>query len=573
MADAATVSGGRFWGGSVYEPLYRGRVEPVSVHRSLGVADPVRRLPRLKEDEVYRFDVEKARRVEKFVENLVIWEGEWAGRKMHLLPWQRRILWDLFGWVRRDNGLRRFRWAYIEVPRKNGKSTFSAPIAAYLLMADGESGAQVYSAAGDRSQASIVFKSTLNMLMAQPTLRQRIRPIDSDRTIIYPKTNSVYMALSRIAENKHGTNPSGVIYDELHVVKDRSLFQALVSGMGARRQPLFLMLTTAGHDRTSICWEQHEYSRMVLTGEIDDPTWYPVIYGADANGDWTSEKQWAKANPSYGVIVKRDHLAGQVQKAVDVPSEQNEVKRLHLNIWTQSAVKWLDLGRWDQCLEVPTDPEAWPPEGSVCWAGLDLSSTIDLTSMCVCWRDDEQRIYRLRWKHWVPSEGIAERSRRDVAPYEAWARDGWIVQTPGARVDYQFVRAEINWLANRYDLQEVAYDPYNAATLAQELDEQDGITMVQIRQGYKSLNEPSKELEALVLTNKLRHNGDPVARWAAGNVAVTRDPTGSIKPSKAPGDSTGRIDPIAAAVMAIGRAMLHKAPEASIYETQDLIVM
>lgn len=562
-------SDARFWGSAVYKPLYTGLEVQASPHRDLGLPDPVRKLPRLREDDHYRFDWRLARRAETFVESLRLWEGEWAGQPLRLQPWQRRIIWDLFGWVRRDNGLRRFRTVYIEIPRKNGKSTFSAPIAAYMLMADLEPGAQVFSAAGSREQAAIVFKSTMTMLRAQPSLMKRIRLVPSERALYYPKTNSVYTALSSIAENKHGTNPHCVIYDELHIVKDRALYQALASGMGARRQPLFLMLTTAGFDRTSMCWEQHEYARAVLAGEIQNPEYYPVIYAADPNGDWTTERQWAKANPNYELTVKRDYLESRVRVALEQPSEQNEVKRLQLNIWTQTQERWLDVERWDQCLEEPAAPDNWPEPGTECWGGLDLSSHIDLTSLCLVWKEGD--LYRLRWRHYIPAEGLVERCKRDKAPYDAWIRDGWLRTTVGERLDLEALRIELRQLAKTYKLIELAYDPWAATHLVQQLEAEDGITPVEIRQGFRSMTAPTKELEALIMGKGVRHNGDPVARWAVSNVTVITNVNADIRPVKTSKQSTGRVDPVVAAVMAIGRAMLVDNTK-SVYESYEKMV-
>lgn len=514
----------------------------------------------LVETDRWRFDEHKADRICRWMESLKLWEGEWAGHRMTLLPWQRRTVRDIFGWVDRKTGLRRFRYVYIEVPRKNGKTTFNAPIAAYCMMADNEPGAQVYSAAGDKEQASIIFKSCHNMLQAQSTLWKKIRPIESERTIIYPKKNSVFTALSRIADAKHGTNPHCVIYDELHVVKDKGLYRALDSGMGARRQPLMIMLTTAGYDRTTLCWEMHEYARKILCDELDDDRWYPVIYAADEADDWTDEATWAKANPSWEVTINPEHMRQSCKMAVNQPSEQNEFKRLRLNIWTNQSERWLDMDRWDICKSEPTEPL----DGRTCYGGLDLSSTIDLSSLALVF-PNEDGTYDVIWRTWTPEATIAERARRDSVEYDAWVRQGWLSTTPGERLDYRYIRDDIKALAEKYNIEEIAYDPWGASHLASELEEEDGITMVQCRQGFISLSTPAKELEALVQTGNLHHQGDPVARWCANNIAIVRDDADNIKPTKS--KSSGRIDCIAALVTAMSRAMAYReAPKRSVYE-------
>lgn len=496
------------------------------------------------------------------MESLRLWEGEWAGQKLQLMHWQRHVIRDIFGWVDRQTGYRRFRYVFVFVPRKNGKTTFNAPIASYMMMADGEPGAQVYSAAGDKPQASILFKSTVNMLQAQPSLWKKLRPIESEFTLIYPKKHSSFTALSRIADAKLGTNPHFVVYDELLVAKNRELYTALDTGMVSRRQPMIMMLTTAGFDRNTFCWEQYDYAKRVLNGSVQNDRWYPVIYEAEEDADWTSEEVWAAANPSWGVTINREYMQQACQKAIDTPSSQPDFKRFHLNIWTNQVNRWLDIARWDECKAEPTEPL----EGRMCYGGLDLSSTIDLSSFCLVFPNDDAT-YDVIWRTWTPGDTIAERSRRDSVDYDAWVRAGWLRTTPGERLDYRYIRDEIKALASQYDIAEIAYDPWGAAHLASELEEEDGITMVQCRQGFVTLSAPSKEVEAQVQTRGLHHSGDPVARWCANNVAVVSDDAGNIKPTKS--KSTGRIDCIAALITAMSRAMAYREPKKhSVYETR-----
>lgn len=514
----------------------------------------------LKETKRWRFDEEKADRVCRWMEGLRLWEGEWAGRKLELMAWQRRTIRDIFGWVDRNTGVRRFRYVLIVVPRKNGKTTFNAPIASYMLMADGEPGAQVYAAAGDLPQANIVFNSTLNMLEAQPSLWKMLQPIKSSNTVIYPKKHSSFRAISKIADAQLGKNPHFVVYDELLVAKSRDLFVALEGGMAARRQPMMMMLTTAGLDRSTLCWEQYDYGKKILAGKITNDRWYPVIYEAEEGSDWTSVDVWKAANPSWGVTINQEYMEQACQKAIDTPSNQADFKRFHLNIWTNSSERWLDMSRWDACQSEPSEPL----EGRACYGGLDLSSTIDLSSLCLIF-PNEDGTYDVIWRTWTPAATMAERARHDSVDYDEWARAGWLSTTPGERLDYRYIRAEIKALAEKYQLIELAYDPWGAAHLASELSEEDGITMVQCRQGFITLSSPSKEAEALVMTGGLHHNGDPVARWCANNVAVVSDDAGNIKPTKS--RSSGRIDCIVALVTALSRAMMKSGmPKRSVYE-------
>lgn len=535
----------------------------------------------------YWYDAAAADRVCRFLENLYTWEGEWGAKRLQLMPWQRRIVRDVFGWKRQD-GTRRYRRVYIEIPRKNGKTTLGAPIAAYLMLADGEPGAQVYTAACNLQQACYLFNSAKNMLLAQPTLRRLVRIVDSEKTIYHPGSNSHLMALSKISESKHGSNPHAVTYDELHTVRDRGLYNALTSGMGARRQPLLWITTTAGYDRASLCWELHQYAKALLTGEMDDPEFYPVVFGADDGDDWTDERTWARANPSYGTLIYRSAYETRVREGLGQPSVQAEIERYNLNRWTGVQKAWLDLGDWDACIEPDLDTRApaqvtdavdtwmrnWPAPGATCWAGLDLSSTLDLTAAAFVFPDvNDERVVHVRWRLWLPGEDIKRRQEQDSAPYVSWVRQGWLCSTDGPCIDHDAIRRDMQFVASRYRLVECAYDPWNAHQLSRQLEDIDGITMVVARQGYETMNKPSKSLEARLKSRTLLHDGNPVARWCAGNAMVRTDDNGNIQPSKR--RSTGRIDALAAAVIALWRAEtgLAAVSKTSVYEDRGLIML
>jgi phage terminase large subunit-like protein len=497
----------------------------------------------------YWFDEKDADGAVAFVEsNLRHWEGEWEGQPFHLLDWQRQVIRDLFGWKRSD-GIRRYRFAYIEVPKGNGKSPLGAAIALLLLFWDGEPGAQVYSAAGDKGQAGIVFRDAANMVEQSDDLA--VASITLKNRIVYPAQRAFYEVLSADAPTKHGLRPHGIVFDELHVQPNRDLFDTLRRGMKKRRQPLFVSITTAGlFDEDSLCWNEHCYAKAVLEGEIRDDAYYAVIYAADPEDDWTSDETLAKANPSLGVTVKLQDLRDDCQRALNNPVEQANFKQLHLNVWGQAAQGGIDLYAWRRCIAEPTiDP------GAVCFGGLDLSSKLDLTAFVLLFPHDDGSYSVLR-RFWIPQENLEDRKRRDVFDYPRYVADGLITATPGNIVDQEAIRAEIVALSQQYSIQEIGFDSWNATWISSKLQDEDGIAVVEMRQGFRTLSEPSKGLVGLVKDGKLRHGRDPVLTWCAGNTVFRRDPNDNWAPVK---DKKGRkrIDGIVALIMALGRAQLH----------------
>lgn len=484
--------------------------------------------------------------IEKYCRHV---EGEWAGRPFILEPWQRAYVRTLFGWKRAD-GTRRFRASYLEVPRKNGKSTLLAALGLYLLFADREPGAQIYSAAADREQASIVFALARNMVAQAPALSERAEVFK--KAIVNPRQASSYKALSADAFTKHGFNTHGVLFDELHTQPSRDLWDVLQTSMGARRQPLMLMITTAGHDRRSLCWEQHEFAEKVALGVADGDaadSFLPAIFAAGQDDDWTAPATWAKANPSLGATVKLEYIAQECARAKEVPAYENTFRQLHLNQWTEQAVRWMPLATWDAC-GAPVDVGL---DGYPCYAGLDLSSTTDLTALVLVFPSDDGT-FDIVPRFWIPEEGVRVRSRRDRVPYDAWVRAGLVQQTPGAVVDYSFVLKQLEQDAERYDLREVAVDRWNATKIMAELDDR-RITCVPFGQGFASMSAPTKELMNLALQRRLRHAGNPVLRWNVANIVVRKDAAGNFKPDKE--KSTEKIDGAVAMVMAIDRALRH----------------
>tara|TARA_R110002020_G_scaffold273792_1_gene488953 strand:+ start:470 stop:2041 length:1572 start_codon:yes stop_codon:yes gene_type:complete len=466
-------------------------------------------------------------------------KGEKAGLPFELDHWQENIVATLFGW-KLDNGYRRFRTSYIEIPRKNGKSTLCAGLALYMLISDGEAGAEVFSAAAEREQASIVFDIAAEMVAADQLLREHTTTFR--KSII--KGSSSYKVLSADAYTKHGLNASAIIFDELHAQPNRDLWDVLSTSTGARTQPLTIAITTAGYDRNSICYQLHDYAKKVRSGIIKDNTFLPVIYAADEKDDFKLPETWAKANPALGVSIRTDYLEREAFKASEMPSYENTFRRLHLNQWTEQAVRWLPMDRWDEA-------NTWAEFGSrSCWGGLDLASTTDIAALVLVCPDDDGGYDVMAW-HWIPEENARKRSKRDRVDYETWIKQGFINATEGDVIDFAAIREDILKICELYNVQDIAVDRWNSHQLVQEL-EGEGVSVALFGQGYRSMSSPSKTLETLVMGRNLHHNGNPVLRWMASNCAIESDPAGNIKPSKK--KSTEKIDSIVALVMGLARA-------------------
>lgn len=492
-------------------------------------------------------------------------KGPLAGRPFLLEPWQRKIILELFGTRDKRTGMRRYRRAYLELPRGSGKTSMAAGIALFLLVADNEPGAEIFGAAADREQARLAFDIAKAMVEDSPQLSRLVKVYR--HSLVVESTRSVYRVLSSEAYSKHGLNPHGIIFDELHAQPNRELYDVLNTAMGKRAQPLMIMITTAGYDRNSVCWQQHEYARQVAEGIIDDPTYYPAIWSAPPDADWTAPETWRMANPNWGVSVQPEFIAQECEVAKSTPAYQNTFRRLYLNQWVQQESRWIDMLAWDACGKALPDLS-----GRTCYGGLDLASTTDIAALVLAFPPISagDPMWLLPF-FWIPEDNALERERRDRAPYLTWARQGLIEMTPGNVIDYAYIRQRINALAALYDLREIAYDPWNATQLSLQLQD-DGLTMVEMRQGFASLSGPSKELMRLVLAGGLAHGGNAVLRWMADNVTAKVDPAGNVRPDKA--KSTGRIDGIVASVMAIGRATLADPQGGrSVYEDRGVLAL
>lgn len=511
------------------------------------------------------FDHDLAQRaIDWFPRYLTHTKGRWAGSPFTLLDWQKDIIGKIFGTIRED-GTRQYRRVYVEVPKKQGKSEIGAGIALRLLFADNEPGAEIYSAAADRDQASIVFNVAAAMVRNSPSLSSRCKIIDSTKRIIH-NNGSIYRVLSAEAHTKHGFNTHGVIFDELHAQPDRSLYDVLTMGSGdARKQPLFFFITTAGYDRNSICWEVHEYARKVRDGIIEDSSFLPVLYYADDDDDWTSEKVWAKCNPSLGVTIDIASVREACKMAQETPALENTFRQLRLNQWVKQESRFLPMRHWDACPPL-TDLDL---DGEEMYCGLDLASTTDIAALVLVHPNDDGT-FDVIPKFWIPEESLNDRTRHDAAAYEGWIKCGAMEATPGNVIDYNYIRQTVTDLSEQYQIREIAYDRWNATQLVRDLED-DGATMVPFGQGFVSMSAPTKELLNLVLAHRIRHGGNPVLRWMADNMVVRRDPAGNLKPDKE--KSTEKIDGMVALIMALDRAMRHEGEGASVYETRGLITI
>ena len=449
-------------------------------------------------------------------------------------------------------------------------SELAAAVALLLTCGDGEERAEVYGCAADRQQAAIVFDVAADMVRMCPALNKRVKILTSQKRIVYIPTNSFYQVLSAEAYSKHGFNIHGVVFDELHTQPNRKLFDVMTKGSGdARMQPLYFLITTAGTDTNSICYEVHQKAKDILEGRKHDPTFYPVIYGADESEDWTDPKVWKKANPSLDKTIGMDKVVAACNSAKETPGEENAFRQLRLNQWEKQAVRWMPMEKRDKCkLDFDEDMLA----GRICYGGLDLSSTTDITAFVLVFppTDEDNHYYVLPY-FWLPEETLPLRVRRDHVPYDVWERQGYLKTTEGNVVHYGFIENFIDELGQKFHIKEIAFDRWGAVQMSQNLEGL-GFTMVQFGQGYKDMSPPTKELMKLTLEQTLAHNGHPVLRWMMDNIFIRRDPAGNIKPDKE--KSTEKIDGAVAMIMALDRAIrCGCVSDESVYDSREMLVL
>tara|TARA_Y100000310_G_scaffold345430_1_gene464874 strand:- start:9836 stop:11689 length:1854 start_codon:yes stop_codon:yes gene_type:complete len=523
-------------------------------------------------------------------------KGEWAGTPLILEDWEAFIMWTLFGWKKRADGSRRFRDAYISVARKNGKSTLAAGVGLYLFFADGEPGAEVYTAATKRDQAKIVHSESVRMVRASNLLKNRINIFVNNLSV--PNTASKYEPLGADSDGTDGLNVHAAIADELHAWKSGDLLGKLSTARGSRREPMIFRITTAGHDTETVCGEQDDYTQKILEGIFEDDSWFGIIYTLDEKDDWKKEKNWKKANPNFGLSVKEDNFRDEFKQATALPRNRNDFLRYRLNVWTQTASVWIPTEKWDACLEPLREPSLI---GAPCFGAVDVSSKIDLTALVLAFRVGitkkgavaqitqakksgkvEKISLNLNYSvalvpfFWIPEDIMRERAEDDKVPYDVWADDGLITPTPGNIIDQDFIVDDIKKnIAPLFDIQKIAFDPWNATQFALRLNEeiapQNDEFMIEHQQGFKSMSEPSKTLEALVLAKRIRHGGHKVLRWCVSNTAIKEDPAENIKPVKT--GKKKRIDGTVAAIMSLSMMIREPYTPNSNYKKRGILVV
>lgn len=512
-----------------------------------------RHLADLKRDDIY-FDEQEANRFFQFCGTLKHIKGVWDDPYFKLEPWQKFVCGSLIGWKRKKDDLRRFRVAYIQLARKNAKSTMAAWLALYMLVADGEPGAEVYSAATKREQAKIVFNDAKAMARRQPTLAKMLGI--HTLNIHNLSTSSKFEPLGADANTMDGLNVHCAIVDELHAHKTADVWNVLETATGSRRQPLLIAITTAGFER-SVCIDKYNYCEQVLDGIHSDDAMFAYITEPDEGDDWKDETTWMKANPNYGVSVFPEQLERLCKQAQQIPSEQNNFLTKHLNKWVNQADRWIDLDVWKANGGTYAEADL---QGRECYGALDLASSRDISAFVLLFPPpDKNTQWRAIYRFWVPEAQVSRRSQGTgevKVPYDAWERDGWLLSTPGEVTDYDFIEHEIIKLSGIYDIKDIAFDPWNATQIANNLESK-GLELTQYRQGAVSFNEPMKKFEALLVEHKFNHGNHPAMNWMANNMVVRYDPNMNMAPDK--GKAKDKIDGIVAVLMALGLAIRDNA--------------
>lgn len=508
------------------------------------------------------FDRKAAMRAINFIERLKHTKGEWAGQRFRLEPWQQFVLWNIFGWMNAD-GTRRFRYAYIEIARKNGKTALSAGVGLYMLFADGESRPEVYSAATVKDQAKICFSDAVEIVKATD-LKNYLTPFRN--SIVYELKGGTFKPLSSDYGTHDGLNPSCGIIDEFHAHKDSGMFDVIKSAFGARRQPLMFIITTAGFNKSGACYAYRENVIKVLRGINRDDSLFGIIYTLDDKSEWDDPKMWIKSNPNLGVSLSADYLADQVKDAKNRPEAVRNVMTKNVNLWVDAERTWILDDAWMKCVGT-TDPADL--KGCACWGGLDLSNVADITAYVLLFHENDR--FQLLPFFWIPEEKMLAKIKKENINYDKWVAEGYVTVTPGNVIDYDFVKADILRIVARYELHTSAYDRWNASQTIIDL-QNEGMECNPFGQGYGSMSAPTKEFEKLVLTQKIEHFGNPVLRWMLASTLVKTDPAGNIKPDKE--RSTQKIDGIVSAIMALGEWMTAQAnDESNPYENRGLLTL
>ena len=500
-------------------------------------------------DKGWYFDRKAAIRAIGFIEKLKHTKGKWAGQRFKLELWQQFILWNIFGWMKAD-GTRRFRYVYVEIARKNGKTALSAGIGLYMLFADGEARPEVYSAATVKDQARICFSDAVE-IVKKTDLKNYLSPYRN--SIVYELKGGTMKPLSSDYGTHDGLNPSCGIIDEFHAHKDSGMFDVIKSAFGARRQPLMFIITTAGFNKNGACYAYRSNVIKILQGINEDDSLFGIIYTLDSKEEWDNPKMWIKSNPNLGVSVFPEYLADQVNDAKNRPEAVRNVMTKNVNLWVDAEKTWILDDMWQKCIGT-TDIKSL--RGCKCWGGLDLSNVSDITAFVLLFHENEK--FQLLPFFWIPEDKMLEKIRKENINYDKWSSLGFVKVTAGNVLDYDFVKADILQIAEIYDLQSTAYDRWNASQTIIDL-QNEGMECSPFGQGYGSMGAPTKEFEKMVLTEKIEHFGNPVLRWMMASTVVKTDPAGNIKPDKE--KSSQKIDGIVASIMALGEWMTAQAEE------------
>ena len=515
------------------------------------------------------YDKKKADRAVTFIENLCHTKGKWAGTPFWLLPWQEQLIRDIFGIVKPD-GNRQFRTVFVKICKKVGKSELAAAVALYLLYADNEPSAEVYGAAADRQQASIVFDVAKQMVEMSPALMKRSKLMGATKRIVNYGNAGYYQVLFAEVGGKHGFSVRGLVFDEIHTQPNRQLYDVLTKGSSdARQNPLHFIITIAGNDRHSIAYELHTKAVDILEGRRVDPTFYPVVYGLKDDEDWEDETNWYKVNPSLGYTVDVERLRDAYREAKQNPADEITFKWLRCNMWVSSTVAWIPDAiymRGNEAIDMAS------LEGRDCYAGLDLSSTGDITALVLIFppRDEDEKFVLLPY-FWIPEETIPRRVKANSVPYDIWEKQGHLLATEGNVIHYDFIEKFICDLAEKYHILEIAVDRWNATHMIQNLEDA-GFTMVPFGQGFASMSTPTKEFYRLLMEGQIVHAGHPVLRWMAGNVVIETDAAENIKVTKA--KSKEKIDGIVASIMALDRCLRNQGEQqGSVYDQRGILIL
>lgn len=515
------------------------------------------------------FDSSVVDRAVLFAEQLALTKCTQSGypETLRLLPHSLKLVANLLGWKKAD-GSRLHRKSYWSVARKNTKTQTVAFLADFMFFMDPEPEQEIYIAAKEQEQAGLCYEAALAMIRTNEELEDLVDVKEYKKLIIHKETGSRLKAVSSEGKSKHGYNPSMVIFDEFHAwsASEQELYDALTTGSVARREPLQVIITTAGTEEQSLCYREYDYAKRVLSGIVQDPSYLPLIWELPKDADWTNEDLWSQANPSLDVVVRRDELRTEFTKAINLPSEQNKFRRLHLNQWVNSIEQWIPLTEWDQCCaEIDFDALRDVP----CYAGLDLAAVNDLTAFVLAWPVGEKVFVRPYF--WIPSGGLADRCKRDNVRYDHWAKDEHLELTPGNVTDWRFVSQRIQQLAQQFKIAQIGFDRYGARDTVSDLGDV-GLNVVDIGQGYLSMSAPAKRVQELVLSRNLVHDGHPVLRWNVDCCSVSSDPAGNIKPVKPERHrSSKRIDGVVATVMAIDGLMRNQGTH-SAYTGEEVLI-